>query len=67
MLGVRIRSLREERNWSQKKLGEMTGYNSAMVGHVECGRKTCPSAFLIAAAEAFEMTLDELVHGEETA
>lgn len=34
-LGKRIKQLRRMRNWTQEKLGDMTGYSKSFIGCVE--------------------------------
>lgn len=39
-LGMRIRSLRKERGWSQEALGERSALSGKFIGEVERGEKS---------------------------
>lgn len=60
-IGERIREERLKRKLTQAKLGEMTGYSRASIGYVELGRVYPSLMFIIALADVFEMSIDELI------
>lgn len=59
--GDRVRKLRTTKGWSQYDLAAASGVERSKLGHIERGstNTTLSTAKLI--AEAFEMTLSELV------
>lgn len=70
--GARLRSLRENRGWTQEELGNRMGYSSTHISSVETGRKISTLRFSRSAdrvlgtqntAEAFEREWREIRHG----
>jgi transcriptional regulator with XRE-family HTH domain len=62
-LGLRIRSLRRKRGWRQLDLAEQAGINENYVSDLELGRKEACLKTLKGLADAFEITLSDLVKG----
>ncbi|MEV7283852.1 helix-turn-helix transcriptional regulator [Streptomyces sp. NPDC093252] len=67
--GARVRTLREERGWTQEQLGEEMGYSSTHISSVETGRKM-PTLRLarrldlaFGSDDAFEREWREIRHG----
>lgn len=62
MLANRLKQLRKEKGWSQQKLAENTGLSFNAVTKIEQGLAKHPTLkTLLKLAEAFEISLDELV------
>ncbi|HEX7838728.1 MAG TPA: helix-turn-helix transcriptional regulator [Kofleriaceae bacterium] len=59
-LGVRIRTLREERELTQKQLADRVGISAAHISFIERGAKTASLEVLIGIAEVLDMSLSEL-------
>lgn len=57
--GRRIRQLRTERNLSQEKLAELTGFHRTYIGMVERGERNISLSNIGVFAKAFEMTVSE--------
>jgi transcriptional regulator with XRE-family HTH domain len=66
-LAANIRAFRKARGWSQGELAERIGAHLTHVSRVETGKYNPGLDFLVRAAEAFGVTLDELVWGEDSA
>lgn len=64
-LGVRIRTLRKKKGWTQKQLAEQIHRSAAAVGSYEQGTQTPPVDVLISLASLFHMTIDELLGLEQ--
>lgn len=60
-LALNLRRLRTERGWSQGELAEKIGVHLTHVSRVETGKYTPGLDFVINAARAFGLTVDELV------
>jgi len=59
--GVRIKMLRKERNWSQEKLADETGFHRTYIGMIERGERN-PSLINISVfAETFGISISELL------
>ena len=52
-LGEQIRTLREERGWTLKQLGELTGYSYQYLSDIERDRQQPSGKFLMALADRF--------------
>jgi transcriptional regulator with XRE-family HTH domain len=64
-IGERIKSLRKEKGWSQALLGQMVDLHVGHIGRYE-KNKVKPSAKSIKKlAEAFGISINELVRGDE--
>jgi transcriptional regulator with XRE-family HTH domain len=59
--GERIRSLRKERNWSQEKLAEETGFHRTYIGMIERGERNPSLINIQVFAEAFGISISELL------
>lgn len=64
-LEERIRQLRLERGWRQIDLAEETGMHENYVSDIEQGHKEICVRMLQAVANAFQMTMAELLKGIE--
>lgn len=64
-LGKRIRSLRENRSWSQTDLAKRAGLSQASVSEIERGERTPKVDALVHLADALDESLDFLVFGRE--
>lgn len=66
MLSKRLKDLRKERNWTQQILAEKAGVSFNAVTKIEQGAAVHPTLkTLLKLAEAFEVSLDELVGRHE--
>lgn len=59
-LGERIKYLREQRNWSQQRLGEEANISQTYVSDLEANRKKPGYTVIKKLAKAFDIGLDEL-------
>jgi len=61
LIGSKIRDTRKQRGFTQEKLAEAAGYDSAYIGHVETGRYS-PSVYTVwRMAKAMDIKLSELL------
>ena len=60
-LARNLRALRSERGWSQGELAERIGVHLTHVSRVETGKYTPGLEFVVEAARAFGITVDQLV------
>jgi transcriptional regulator with XRE-family HTH domain len=60
-LGVRIRSLRKERGWSQEALGERSALSGKFIGEVERGEKSISVDSLYRVSVALMIALRKLI------
>lgn len=58
--GKRIRQLRTDRNLSQEKLAELTGFHRTYIGMVERGERNLGLKNVARFADTFEMPISEL-------
>ncbi|MGD9561921.1 MAG: helix-turn-helix domain-containing protein [Pyrinomonadaceae bacterium] len=58
--GKRIRQLRTERNLSQEKLAELTGFHRTYIGMVERGERNISLSNIAVFAATFEISVSEL-------
>jgi transcriptional regulator with XRE-family HTH domain len=65
LLGLRIRELRTVKGWRQIDLAEEAGINENYVSDIEIGKKEICLRTMQALAEAFDLTLAELLQGVE--
>lgn len=61
LIGSRIRDVRKQQGFTQEKLAEAAGYDSAYIGHLETGRYS-PSVYTVwRMAKAMKIDLSELL------
>ncbi|SEO46296.1 helix-turn-helix domain-containing protein [Actinacidiphila rubida] len=69
-LGMRLRTLREERGWTHTQLADAAGVSRRTLKRIEIAGSAAPGLFTIAAlADALGVTVDALVayaHGSGT-
>jgi XRE family aerobic/anaerobic benzoate catabolism transcriptional regulator len=63
LLGLRIRELRTAKGWRQIDLAEEAGINENYVSDIEIGKKEICLRTMLAVADAFDLTLAELLQG----
>ena len=63
--GKRIRQLRTERNLSQEELSFQTGFHRTYIGMVERGERNISLSNIGVFANAFELSISELLHFDE--
>lgn len=66
IIGLRIRSLRKEKGWSQEKLAELADLNASYVGKIERGEKNVTFKSLEKVADALEIPIEELFRQVES-
>jgi putative transcriptional regulator len=67
-IGERLRELREAKGLNQKQLAQVAGLDDATISHLEKNKRGITLEQATKLAAIFEMTIDELLHGEvETA
>lgn len=59
-LGARIRTLREERELTQKQLADRVGITAAHISLIERGERTASLGTLVCIAEVLDVSLSEL-------
>lgn len=59
--GNRVRTLRLEKNWSQEKLAEKTGFHRTYIGMVERGERNPSLKNIHVFAESFGISISELL------
>ena len=65
LLGLRIRELRTAKGWRQIDLAEEAGINENYVSDIEIGKKELGLRTMQAVADAFNLTVAELLKGVE--
>lgn len=65
-LGVRIRTLRKQKGWTQKQLAAQIHRSAAAVGSYEQDTQTPPVDVLVSLASLFHMTIEELLGLEQS-
>jgi XRE family aerobic/anaerobic benzoate catabolism transcriptional regulator len=66
LLGLRIRELRTAKGWRQIDLAEEAGINENYISDLEIGKKEICLRTMQALADAFDLTLAELLQGVES-
>jgi len=61
-IGVRVRSLREHKNWSQEDLAKKSGLKRPHISLIENNERTPGAGSLIKLADALETSIDYLVN-----
>lgn len=56
-----LRKLRAEKNWTKIQVSEKLGYTPAVYGHIERGRTELKLSVLVALADLYEVSLDDLI------
>lgn len=59
-LGSRVRSLREQRNWSQEELAHQSGLARSFTGAIERGEKDLRITTLVKLANVFKIPVARL-------
>jgi transcriptional regulator with XRE-family HTH domain len=59
--GNRVRELRTDKNWSQEDLADKTGFHRTYIGMIERGERNPSLKNLKKFAEAFGISLSELM------
>ncbi len=62
-LALRVRAVRQQRGWSQERLGEKAGLSGKFLGEVERAKKSISLDSLERLARALDVPLAELVAG----
>jgi transcriptional regulator with XRE-family HTH domain len=63
IIGLRIRDVRKQQGFTQEKLAEAAGYDSAYIGHIETGRYS-PSVYTVwRMAKAMGVDLGDMLKG----
>ena len=65
--GARLRSLRDQRGWTQANLAEAVGAYASQISKYESGEVMPEGETLAALADALDVSLDELVLGRTAA
>ncbi len=60
--GERVRALRKQRNWSQEKLAEETGFHRTYIGMIERGERNPSLININVFAKTFNLELFELLN-----
>jgi len=61
-IGQKIKKLRKEKDWTQKELGKRTGIDYRNITKYETGAIKLSVKVLKRFADAFEISVDELIH-----
>jgi transcriptional regulator with XRE-family HTH domain len=67
LLGRRIRSLREAKDWTQQELGNQADVNYKFLGEIERGQQNPSLNVLVKIASALEVDLPEMLRFEHEA
>jgi transcriptional regulator with XRE-family HTH domain len=59
-LGLRVRALREKRNWSQEDLAHESGLARSFTGAIERGEKDLRLSTLVKLANTFKISVAQL-------
>jgi transcriptional regulator with XRE-family HTH domain len=59
--GVRVRELRNAKEWTQEDLAERSGMNVVQISHLERGRNEAKISTILRLAKAFGITAGELL------
>lgn len=65
-IGKRIRDLREQNNWTRDFLSERLNISTMYLSQLEKGQRSSSLQLTIKIAEAFDISLDYLIHGEKS-
>lgn len=64
-LGVKIRSLREKRGWSQEELAHETGFGRSFTSAIERGKKDIRLSTLCKLADLFDTSPSQLLRNTD--
>lgn len=67
MFGENLRAVRETRKMSRAALARMVNVAPRMIGMIEQGLRAPSLALAVDIADALDSTVDDLVHGRQTA
>ncbi|WP_255417919.1 helix-turn-helix domain-containing protein [Gordonibacter sp. 28C] len=59
--GLRMKELRDERGWSQRKLSSVCGLSHSYIGDCETGRRNISLDNIKKIANSFDMTVGEFM------
>jgi transcriptional regulator with XRE-family HTH domain len=59
--GVRVRELRNAKEWTQEDLAERSGMNVVQISHLERGRNEAKISTILRLAKAFGISASELL------
>jgi transcriptional regulator with XRE-family HTH domain len=62
--GEKLRTLREQRAWSLKQLGDLLGVNKTYIWEMEKGKKIPNIAMLTKICDVFSVPCDQLIRDE---
>lgn len=62
-LGLRVKTLREERGWTQHECAAFIGMHQSTVAHIESGDRNITMATLDQLVRGFGITFEELFEG----
>lgn len=65
LIGMRIKEVRKSHNITQAKLAEMTNLSVSYISHIETAQKKASLESLVRIADALEVTVDELLNGNQ--
>ncbi|MDN4072899.1 helix-turn-helix domain-containing protein [Fictibacillus terranigra] len=61
LIGYRIKSLREQNNWSQLTLSKKIGINNSVLSRIEAGKRSVEDDLITKFAKAFDVSSDYLL------
>lgn len=65
MIGRRIQTIRNRRHMTQQTLAEISNLSVPYISHIENGRKNVSLSALVRIAAALEVTVDQLLVGNQ--
>lgn len=65
LIGKRVREVRKRRKLSQIELAELADVSETYISYIECGKKKASLSILISIANVLEVSLDELLVGNQ--
>ena len=60
-IGLKIKSLREKRNWSQVYVSEKLSIDNSVLSKIESGKRELEAPLLFKIADLFEISADEII------
>jgi transcriptional regulator with XRE-family HTH domain len=66
LIGVRIKNLREQKNWSQLTLSKKVGINNTVLSRIEAGKRKVEDELITKFAEVLDVTSDYLLGHTDT-